>query len=275
MDDLIVPVKLWPLFRQRAYDQSISIAYEITEGGMRILTKLDVAREILTKIEEYAMKKMTEIEFQRECGELVSKEVHCCVSMEINYILKKSWEDSDALYSWEDVENLYIYKVELSDGWVTLSEGEKEDLLNEKKDDLMWFESDIEEISDEIDDMENEFDDLDMIEVRTPEEEGVWGRLRKKIDLKEEELRDLEDQLCDIESDIETLEDAESEQQEIYEWWMVDSMLASNLSDMGHPILDGNIWGRCTTGQAIKMDYAIREIVKKVHGGIEIVEEEQ
>ena len=34
-----------------------------------------------------------------------------------------------------------------------------------------------------------------------------------------------------------------------------------------------NIWGRTTTGQAIKMDYVIREIVKNLHGGIEIIKE--
>jgi hypothetical protein len=57
------------------------------------------------------------------------------------------------------------------------------------------------------------------------------------------------------------------EVQEIYEWWVVSDWLREKLRDKGNPILEndyGSWWGRRTTGQAIKMDGVIREIVKEL-----------
>lgn len=40
-------------------------------------------------------------------GRFVGREVYCCQTHEMNYILAKSWEDKDAPYSWDDIENNY------------------------------------------------------------------------------------------------------------------------------------------------------------------------
>ena len=66
-----------------------------------------------------------------------------------------------------------------------------------------------------------------------------------------------------IVEEIEALENLETEPQEIFEWWAVSSFLFDKLRAMGHPVIDTgsvHVWGRCTTGQAIILDYAITKI---------------
>ena len=51
--------------------------------------------------------------------------------------------------------------------------------------------------------------------------------------------------------------------QEIFEWWLVSPWLGKQFLLRGEPILDngyGLWWGRCTSGQAISMDYVIQQI---------------
>ncbi len=53
------------------------------------------------------------------------------------------------------------------------------------------------------------------------------------------------------------------EAQEIFEWWVVSDFLAEKLRAKAEPILENNFgtwWGRCTTGQAICIDYVINKI---------------
>ena len=55
---------------------------------------------------------------------------------------------------------------------------------------------------------------------------------------------------------------------EIYEWWVVSDWLERKLKERGEPILTndyGSWWGRCSTGQAIFLDYVIEEIVKGLY----------
>lgn len=78
-----------------------------------------------------------------------------------------------------------------------------------------------------------------------------------------EELEELEEPTKDQINDIELLKNAELEYSEIFEYWAVSSMMYENLKSMGHPVCEfglTNIWGRCTTGQAILLDYAITKI---------------
>jgi len=58
-------------------------------------------------------------------------------------------------------------------------------------------------------------------------------------------------------------EEPDLESLEIYEWWIVDGFLASNLQANGEFIYNDYgpaIWGRCTTGQAIALDHVIQDI---------------
>ena len=38
-------------------------------------------------------------------GKLVEREIYCCVTTEVGYILNKAYEDVNAPYSYDDVEN--------------------------------------------------------------------------------------------------------------------------------------------------------------------------
>ena len=52
---------------------------------------------------------------------------------------------------------------------------------------------------------------------------------------------------------------------DIFEWWLVSDWLAGKLREFEQPVLEmeyGIWWGRTTSGQAIKMDYVIRQIVE-------------
>jgi len=68
--------------------------------------------------------------------------------------------------------------------------------------------------------------------------------------------------------DIENLNDEETDEyREIFEWWSISNWLAEKLREHKQPILDndyGTWWGRCTTGQAIKMDGVIEEIANNL-----------
>jgi len=89
--------------------------------------------------------------------------------------------------------------------------------------------------------------------------------IRANINDLECELEELLELRSDIEDDITEIEYMDSEPAEIFEWWIVSSFLVDKLKRMGHPVLEQeNIWGRCTSGQAIYMDYAIRQIAENM-----------
>lgn len=62
-------------------------------------------------------------------------------------------------------------------------------------------------------------------------------------------------------------EQGEEEYIDVYEYWAVSSWLAHKLEVQGE-IVENDfyglcVWGRTTTGQAISMDYVIREILNQ------------
>lgn len=66
--------------------------------------------------------------------------------------------------------------------------------------------------------------------------------------------------------------------QEIYEYWFVSTWLAEKLKAYGeavidHDALDMLVWGRCTTGQSIALDYVIQEIAFDLWGDQETTDE--
>ena len=136
---------------------------------------------------------------QDKTGRLVNQEVYSCVTSMVEYILQKSWEDENAPFNNEDIENMYA--------------------------------------PDYSDMDESDLDDIN---------EDYHG----------EDFTDY-----DFEDKVEYLTD-NYEDSEIFEWWMVSGWLAQKLADMGECVILGdNIWGRKTTGQAIKMDGIIHRLV--------------
>lgn len=210
---------------------------------------------------------INENELQDLCGKFVGREVYCCLTSEIEYILKKSWDDSDALYSYEndDIENLYYYRIEGIDlSGLNLSvvsnaelkknieemENYADDYSEEDKDTL------ISEIDNYIDEMSNEMDDYDNL-LDEPINDFTHERNTKQIEA-------IRTKLDDYKTEV---ENAESEMQEIFEWWAVSSWFADKLIAAGHPVIKNNygvdLWGRCTTGQAILLDGIVRTLTKE------------
>lgn len=93
---------------------------------------------------------------------------------------------------------------------------------------------------------------------------GSYDELQAEIEILNDLLNDCsEDEAEAIQDEIQALEDLQSEPQEVYEWWAVTEYLFERLKAQGEPVLEyANmyIWGRCTTGQAILLDYSITKI---------------
>ena len=67
----------------------------------------------------------------------------------------------------------------------------------------------------------------------------------------------------------ETCFDDNQQPQEIFEWWVVSPWFGKKLLMESEPVLDNDYgiwWGRCTTGQAVSMDYVIQKIYNDVMG---------
>lgn len=138
----------------------------------------------------------------------------------VEYILKKSIEDGEAPFSYDDIDLFYFDIEEAKDYLKQLNPIDHPDLDLEEYNKLKQylFECDL-----TIDEMEKE--DFEMLDF---------------IDL----------------SDYER-------QAEIYQWFMMDERLLTQLEDRGEIVLDGSFWGRQSFGQAIEMDGVIIQIFKE------------
>lgn len=164
-------------------------------------------------------------------GLLIQREVHACVSSMVEFIVAQSYEANDAPFTWDDVENLY-------------SINKEEIIYNILKD---WEDKQI--------DFKMYCNDEDTFNRRVLTG-GDFEVFLNSLD--EDELKELcehFDYVC------------EEKQAEVFEWWLVDSMLFEDLKARGEVFIDsgGNkIWGRCTTGQAILLDGVITRIAAKM-----------
>lgn len=67
----------------------------------------------------------------------------------------------------------------------------------------------------------------------------------------------------DLDNFLSELNVLDIEPQEIFEWWAISRHLHTKLKERGEPVWDDGsmyVWGRCTTGQAISLDYGISVI---------------
>jgi hypothetical protein len=155
---------------------------------------------------------------------------------EVEYILSKSYEDSEAPFSYDDFEHFYYDKEELKAAIIEDIES------NEEKEGLL---TNLSYINDD---------------------------LNQNLKTREELLKDLEDYLKDL--DIEELKDIFNSlcldledyehQTEVMQWFMVcDDRILSELEDRGEVVLNGKFWGRQAYGQSITMDCVMIDIFKE------------
>jgi len=150
-----------------------------------------------------------------EYKQFVNECVCMCVSSEWDYIIRKSYEDNDAPFSYEDVDTF------------------DEDRAIENL--LYKFDED----KDECIELANDPDTYN----RRVKTKGDFEVFLKSLE--KDELKSVHEELgydtCDAES-------------EIYEWWIITDPLSYRLEQQGETILNG-AWGRRSTGQHISLDY--------------------
>ena len=94
-------------------------------------------------------------------GKLVGKEVNACVSLLVEYVLQKSYEDQNAPFTWEDVENYYI------------DNSEEIEELQEQVDELEELEELTEEQDKQLDELKDQIEELES-EQEEPQEIYEW-----------------------------------------------------------------------------------------------------
>lgn len=168
--------------------------------------------------------------FEKE-GKIVNNEIYVCQTGLVEELL------NNGLFEWDNIQNMYIDN----------SEQVKE--LQEQKEEI---EEQIEELKEQIEQIEGQ---------RQEEEE----ELIEQIEELERDIEKLDKQIEQIEGQIEELKEEEKTPNEPIEWWCVSNWLKEKLLEYNEPILEndfGTWWGRCTTGQSIKLDWVIQEIAK-------------
>lgn len=215
------------------------------------------------KTVEEARNEMHSSENQKICGKLVEREILACVSGLVEDLIRYSYDcatGSNNSLTLEDFENMDRYNVEIRkpDGTYVWFEGtdaerqEEIEAITDRIDELtarqIVLQEKIDEIENDIDNLE--FDNPGSAELQTARRRlAAYGKALKAAEQYEYRL--------DI--DRAELEAADPEPVEIFEYWLVTPWIAEKLSSYGEPIADNYppIWGRTTTGQAIKLDYVI------------------
>lgn len=181
-------------------------------------------------------------------SEFVNKHVYVCGTSIVEYILQKSFEDRYAPFNLEEVENYYAYP-EFCGMSASFDGGTQEEL----DDFIENLEAEKERNEEKIKELEEERDlfiDKD--------DDNSFDEIIKSLT---DEIESLTKDITNIENDLWELESLDPEPREIYEWWFVSDFLARKLIEMGYPVLKHEaIWGRCTSGQAIKMDWVIKRV---------------
>ncbi len=171
-------------------------------------------------------------------GKLVNREVYAIFTHEIEALLSVGMEVSGAscdLPQWDEIENYYSFP-EFNGEYISFPGGsyeEKTELIEE-------YQEKVDSLSDII---------------------SEWNETEDSILLKNaENLYDLWEKLTDEITELEQLED---EPAEIFEWYAVTNWFAEKLRAQGQCILEygcHSYWGRCTTGQAVLLDFVITMI---------------
>lgn len=171
------------------------------EKAKEILNKYKTNKDLFNWCEEYK-------QFINDC-------VCVCLSNEIDYILKKSYEDDEAPLNYEDLDLFDVDKA-------------KEHILYKYDEDDKRFKG---YANDKI---------------------SYNRKVKNKGDF-EVFLKSLNrDELKSLFNDLD-FDEAEAEAK-IYEWWCIKEPLLYGLEQQGEVILNNCFWGRCTTGQTISLD---------------------
>lgn len=162
-----------------------------------------------------------------EYNQWVNSEVSCNVTSEWEYILKKSYEDSDTPFSYDDYEMYYYDEDELIKAIMTELESEytdKAEVQDFKEEILSNFDGTFEEYL-----------------------EGLYADDLKEMIEQEPILNNI------------NVEDYERTT-EIFQWFIVGSDFEYRLNEVdSEQVFLNGAWGRQCCGQSISLDYCVRQ----------------
>lgn len=179
---------------------------------------INISRETAEKIlKTYKDGKHDLFNWCNEYNQFVSECVMQCVSYEWDYMLKKSYEDSDSPVNYEDLDLFDIDRA---------------------RDHLLY----------EYDNEEDSFKEY----ANNPEtfNRKVMNKGDFEVFLNSLSKEELQQMFQDLEIDSSNAEG------EVYEWWLISDPLKYRLEQQGEIFLNG-AWGRQGTGQSITLDYTV------------------
>lgn len=205
---------------------------------------------------------------QRIKEELVRREVMCCATDIVEYILKASSEVEDAPFTYDDIEN--TYKKVCPECGEELEEITEDEIVPIHKFQCV----DCGENYDTYEEAQKccyvEEDEDTTLEECEVKEVWICPFCEDEYDTEEE----AKGCICHYREDIFKCynghyvkeSDASEEPNEVYEWWEVTNWFADKLAEHGETVIRGwhCYWGRCCTGQSVSMDWIIGKIAEEM-----------
>lgn len=208
---------------------------------------------------------MDESDFQRNCNELVDREVYMNVSWLLRTIMAVRYETEDL-----DALDLPIDRDDVQRAFDVLESAvvEVPEPLHDKYGTRLTLgrdtlEEQCDELQEQYDSYDNEYNEIESqiaaLEDGNPEAAAV-------LQARQDEVASLGEAYGEL---LNSIDGAEWEEREVYGVWIVSSWFANRLRDQGEAVIDagyaGQFWLRCTTGQAISMDASVRTIARELY----------
>lgn len=183
---------------------------------------------------------LTETQKQKLADRLISDHPTRLQNTLVEYVLSKSWEDSGAPFSYDDITNFEYYgSVCINGYWEELTEKERNDKLPIYE----YLETKAENIQSELEDLQANCEDDDQ-----------WEMYQDKLDRWSEVVEKYQ-------SIVQSLNDMDfDDQPQIYQWFSCSDYLIRKLEEHGQCTLDDEYWGRQACGQSITLDNVIQLI---------------
>ena len=170
-------------------------------------------------IKAYEIDKKTDLfNWCEEYKDFVNDGVCLMVTPEVEYMLKKSYEDSESPLSYEDLD---LFDIDKAREHLMYNYEDEEESFKEYANDPKTFNRKVKNKSD------------------------------FEVFVNSLSVEELKEMFYDL-----SLDDSEA-QTEVYEWYIIQDPLLYNLEKQGEIILSGSYWGRQASGQHISLDGSV------------------
>ena len=190
---------------------------------------------------------------QRIIDMLVNREVYCCMTSEVEYMISRiPFNDDNNPFEESDYDQMMVpYCSECESSY-----GFEEITVAELKDDAF---ATGEGLNEETDELEDGF--------LCPVCEHWHKTIAEARKCCGEDATVYRCQNCDKVISEDEHENLDTKPEEIYEWWAVTNWFGEKLKEQGCVVIEAwgkSYWGRCTTGQSISLDGCIVNIAKSM-----------